>query len=201
MTPIPIYLAVEDDLSEWVLRRVLRERPVDYAVSSVFKKNGFGYLKKQCSAFNNLAKSCPVLLLTDLDARPCAPGLLAEWLQDPKHSDFLFRVAIREVEAWLLGCDEHFGRFLGIRRSLDFSDPEALVDPKAELLKLADASPRRELRESITRRKGGNLHQGPAYNSTLADFVARDWNLEVACSKCPSLRRMLDALSALEGKR
>lgn len=200
MPPIPIYLAVEDDLSEWMLRRILRERPVRYGVGPVFRQGGFGYLKKMTPAFNNMAKACPVLLLTDLDTRPCPPELLGEWLQHPKHPDFLLRVAVREVEAWLLASTEEFGKFLGIRRALDFSDPETLADPKNELLKLAEASPRRELRESITRREGSNLRQGPAYNSTLAAFLDRQWNLKVASAKCPSLTRTLAALTALEEK-
>jgi len=201
MTPIPIYLAVEDDLSEWMLRRILRDRPTPYAIGPIYKPGGFGYLKKQTPAFNNMAKACPVLLLTDLDARPCAPELLGEWLQHPKHPDFLLRVAVREVEAWLLASAGELRKFLGIRKAFDYPDPESLADPKAELLKLAEASPRRALRESITRREGGNLRQGPAYNSTLAGFVLQDWNLQAASSKCPSLQRMLAALSSLESKR
>jgi len=201
MSPVPIHLAVEDDLSEWVLRRILHDRPVTYAVGPVFKQRGFGYLKKHCSALNNLAKACPVLLLTDLDSRSCAPELLEDWLDRPRHPDFLLRVAVREVEAWLLASDKEIGKFLRVRKILNFSDPEALPDPKIDLLKLAEKSPRRVLRESIVRRdSGGNLRQGPAYNSTLADFVNKYWDLEIACSKCPSLRRMLIALSTFEGK-
>lgn len=201
MIQIPIYLAVEDDLSEWVLRRILRERPVRYDVGPVFRNSGSGYLKKMALAFNNISKACPVLLLTDLDARVCAPELLREWLQHPKNPDFLLRVAVREVEAWLLSCNEEFRSFLGIRRVFDFPDPETLADPKAELLKLAEASPRRDLRESMTRRENGQLRQGPAYNSTLALFVDQHWSLSTASSKCASLRRLLSALSALEAKR
>lgn len=199
--PISIYLAVEDDLSEWLLRRVLSERTVRYLVGPVFKKTGSGYLKKQSPAFNNMAKTCPVLLLTDLDRRPCAPELLHDWLAHPRHPDFLLRVAVREVEAWLLASDVELGRFLGVRRVLNFAEPEALDDPKAELLKLASVSQRRDIREAIVRRDaGGNLRQGPAYNSTLAKFIEQQWKLDAACAKCPSLQRMINALSALEVK-
>ncbi len=185
-----------------MLRRVLRERSIEYAVGPVFKQGGFGYLKKNCPSFNNLATRCPVLLLTDLDRCPCASALLQEWLSPPKHPDFLLRVAVREVEAWLLASDRELGRFLGILRTRDFAAPETLSDPKAELLKLAELSPRRDLREAIVRRdSGGNLRQGGAYNSTLAEFIKWRWELDVACSKCPSLARMLAALSALEEKR
>lgn len=201
MKSLSIHLAVEDDLSEWVLRRILRDRPVDYEVAAVFKKSGFGYLKKMTPAFNNMAQRCPVLLLTDLDTGPCAPELIGAWLAHPRHPDFLLRVAVREVEAWILGSDQELGRFLGLRRVLSIGSPENLPDPKAELLKLAASSPRRQLREAITRSSnGGNLRQGPAYNSTLAAFVNQQWSPEVASSKCPSLRRMLAALALLEEK-
>lgn len=197
--PIPIYLAVEDDLSEWLLRRLLRERPVDYAVGSVFKRGGFGYLKKNSPAFNNMAKVCPVLLLTDLDQRPCAPALLQAWLSQPKHRNFLLRVAIREVEAWVLAADDSFGRFLGVRRKLTVPAPESLLDPKVELLKFASTCPRRDVRDALVRRDAdGNLKQGPAYNSTLASYVNLVWQPDVAAKKCSSLQKMLHALAGLE---
>lgn len=202
MAPIPIHLAVEDDLSEWVLRRILADRAAAYLVAAVFKEGGFGYLKKMTPAFNNMAKASPVLMLTDLDNRPCAPELLGEWLQHPKHPDFLLRVAVREVEAWLLASDEEFRNFLGLRKAVAFPDPEGLADPKLELLKLAAVSPRRELREAIARRDtGGNLRQGPAYNSALAGFVNGPWNLLDASTKCPSFARLLSSLSNLEKTR
>lgn len=199
MTPIPINLAVEDDLSEWMLRRILRERPAEYAIGPVFKKGGFGYLKKMVPAFNNMAKASPVLLLTDLDTYACPPSLVNDWLVHPKHPLFLFRVAVREVEAWLLASDKELSSFLSMRKSLNIPAPETLDDPKAELLKLAASSPRRELRDAITRRyRGGNLLQGPAYNSTLAGFLDEHWSAAAACDKCSSLQRIFDALSNLE---
>ena len=199
MRQIPIHLAVEDDLSEWVLRRVLLERSAKFAIGPVFKKGGFGYLKKRTAAFNNMAKVSPVLMLTDLDDRPCAPELLSKWLKNPRHPNFMLRVAVREVEAWLLGCDQELRKFLSLRRAVNYPHPEALEDPKLELLRLADSSPRREMREGIVRRdSGGNLLQGPAYNSTLGRFVNNSWNPLSASSKCPSLQRMFTALTACE---
>ena len=198
-TPIPIYLAVEDDLSEIMLRRILRARPVEYVVSAVFKHGGFGYLKKQTQAFNNMAKACPVLMLTDLDQLRCAPELIEDWLKQPKHPDFLLRVAVREVEAWLLACDEPLGKYLRTRQPFFFHDPEALGDPKLELLKLAERSSRRDIREAIARRDtGGNLRQGPAYNSVLSAFVDQIWKPKPAATKCPSLKRVIKALGNLE---
>ena len=199
MRSILINLAVEDDLSEWVLRRVLRDHPDEFTIGSVFKKNGFGYLKRMAPAFNNMAKCAPVLMLTDLDDRPCPPELLNEWLKRPRHPNFILRVAVREVEAWLLGCDQELRKFLGLRKAVNFPNPETVEDPKLELLRLADSSSRRKIREAIVRRDtGGNLRQGPAYNSTLSEFVNESWIPVSARAKCPSLERLFAALSALE---
>jgi hypothetical protein len=196
--PIPILLAVEDDLSESLLRRVLEERQA-YAVGTVYKQGGFGYLRKKAAAFNNRARGNPVLLLTDLDSQDCAPGLIREWLPCPRHRDFLFRVAVREVEAWVLAADEPFASFLGVRRAISYPSPEDLPDPKLELLKLAVTSPKRDIRDGLVRRDStGILRQGPAYNSTLASFIHDGWEPTSAAAKCPSLQKLLNALSTLE---
>ena len=49
---IYINLAVEDDLSEAVLRKILRSFNRAFQVKTVYKKGGFGYLKKQIKIFH-----------------------------------------------------------------------------------------------------------------------------------------------------
>lgn len=125
---------------------------------------------------------------------------MSGWLDRLKHKDFLLRVAVREVEAWVLAADDSFGKFLGMRQGFQVPAPETLTDPKLELLKLASTCPRREVREALVRwDTGQNPKQGPAYNSTLVSYVNGGWQPDVAAAKCPSLRRMLNALAALEG--
>ena len=75
MGDIFINLAVEDELSEVVLRKVLRETKRPFVVGTCFRKRGFGYLKSKLSGFNNACKGTPFLILTDLDRKPC-PQLL-----------------------------------------------------------------------------------------------------------------------------
>ena len=191
---------MEDELSEHVLRRLLAGRKVHYSIEAVFRRDGAGCLRRNCVAWNKTCANSPVLLLTDLDRHPCPIGLLQEWLPYPRHPNFLFRVAVREVEAWLLGSDASFGQFLGLRGEVRLSDhPERLSDPKMELLKLAERSPRRDIRESLSRRDYKNqLKQGPAYNSTLAGFVAKEWDVKIAARRCLSLGRFLSALAGIE---
>lgn len=201
-TPIPIYLAVEDELSEWVARRALSARPAGYAVDAVFSQGGLGYLKKQAPAFNNAAKGCLFLLLTDLDRCPCPPQLIEEWLGRPKHPHFLLRVAVREVESWLLGDPAGLSAFLGLRKAFSFHAPEQLADPKQELLKLALSSPRRAMREALAWKdeSSGRLFQGPDYNATLAKFAAKQWDIQTARTECRSLSRLFLALERIEAE-
>src|ERR1044071_4432659 len=102
MPPIPINLAMEDAVSEAVLQKVLRENRQEYAPATVYSRGGNGYIKRTISGFNNAAKGTPFLVLTDLDTYECPAALVADWLKVPKHSNLLFRVAVTEVEAWLL---------------------------------------------------------------------------------------------------
>ena len=48
---IPINLAVEDSLSEIVLRVVLQQSGRHYAVGTCFRHYGFGYLRKRVNGW------------------------------------------------------------------------------------------------------------------------------------------------------
>ncbi len=157
-------------------------------------------LKKQAAAFNNAAKGCPFLLLTDLDQHACPPDLITDWLDRPKHAHFLLRVAVREIESWLLGDLTGLNAYFGLRRSFTLPNPEALPDPKEELLKLAMMCPSRHIREALVWRddEKGRLRQGPDYNGTLARFVVQRWDIGAAKLACRSLGRLFVALQQLE---
>jgi hypothetical protein len=198
---IPINLAVEDELSEHVARRVLSTRSVAYIIRAVYSQNGFGYLKKRTSAFNKAANICPFLMLTDLDRYPCPPQLIKEWLKFPKHPHFLLRVAVQEIESWLLSDSKGLGNFLGLRKIVSYENPEKIGDPKQELLRTAIASPKRFIRESLVwKEDSGQLFQGPDYNGTLARFVVKEWDIDIAAKKCSSLCRLFRALDRIENE-
>jgi hypothetical protein len=196
---IPIYLAVEDELSEHVARRVLAYRHVKYSVGAVFRRGGFGYLKKQAPAFNNAARKTPFLLLTDLDQNICPPALVASWLSMPKQNNFLLRVAVREIESWLLGDPPGLKSFLRLKKVPLIPNPEQLSDPKAEVLKLAMGSTSRQIREALVWcNKNGQLYPGPDYNGTLGGFVSIQWDVSRSRKNCKSLEHLFKALQKLE---
>lgn len=95
-----IALATEDELSETVGLKLITQFLRGFEVHQTLRRNGNGYLRSRMSAFCKMAEREPVLLITDLDNLDCPSRLKSSWLAgiDPPEN-FLFRVAVREVEA------------------------------------------------------------------------------------------------------
>lgn len=193
-----INLAVEDLLSEAVLRAILLQSNLTYKVGTCYCKGGFGYLKNKIKGFNNAAKGTPYIILTDLDKMECPLKLIEEWLPFPKHHNLLFRIAVREVEAWLLADREALAKFLGVRQTLIPQDVDAINDPKQTLINIAKKSSKRELREAIVPRPNSTAKVGRDYNGQLIYFVNNCWQVEVAKCCSPSLQRAVNAIAKFE---
>jgi hypothetical protein len=199
MSPIPIHLAVEDDLSESLVRRLLLDTGRDYCIGTVFGRGGFGYLQNRANNWNAAAAAgTPILLLTDLDQHHCPSHLIDSWLDLEPHPNLMFRVAVREVESWLLADQNGFANFLEIRSVLVPSQPDLIPDPKQSLVNLARRSRIRTLRESIVPRRGSTALQGPDYNGCLGNFVRNHWDRDAAAARSPSLGRAWGRLMAFE---
>jgi hypothetical protein len=137
MTDIHINLAVEDALSEAVLREMLKQSQRPFFIGSCLNRGGYGYLKKITPGLNHAAKGMTYLILTDLDRGECPLAIISDWLKQPKHPNLLFRVAVKEVEAWLLAHREALAEFLGISVSLIPANVDEIPDPKQLLINLA----------------------------------------------------------------
>ena len=195
MKHIPIDLAVEDALTEAVLRRILARCGDRYAVGAVFRRGGNGYLRTHVQGWNKAAKGRPFLLVTDLDAVTCPSMLIQEWLSgSPKHHNLLFRVAVREIDAWLLADRKGLSSHLAVKPELVPSSPEDLTDPKKTLIELAGKSRRREVRDDLVPQKNSTAKQGPGYNESLCEFVSSTWSVEAAAANSRSLARTLKRL-------
>jgi len=177
---IPINLAYEDDLSLEVVLRILRSDK-RFSVGTLFHGRGFGNLKRNISGFNNASKGMPYLILTDLDHKECAPIMIKEWLPETRNPNLIFRIAVREVESWVLADRVAFAKFLGISQKKIPQEPDELLDPKAYLINLARDS-RKRPREDIVPKHGSTAKQGPAYNERLVSFVQKAWNPSVLAS-------------------
>lgn len=194
MTDIPINLVFEDVLSEAVLKQMLIQSQRPFLVGVCFNETGYGQIKKKISGFNNAAKGMPYLVLTDLDNEDCPLVILSEWLTQPKHPNLLFRIAVKEVEAWLLAHREAFAKFLGISVDLIPGDADRIPDPKLLLINLARRSRKRKLQEAIVPPPNSTAKIGKDYNRPLIEFVNESWQVASAQTHSPSLERAMNAL-------
>ena len=195
MTRIPVNLATEDELSEVTLITVLAQVN-RYEIGVAYRRGGFGYLRRTIHGWNQAAKGVPFIVLTDLDTVECPARLINDWLQTAKHPNLLFRVAVREVESWILADPGNLSEFLGVKRALIPAETDAIENPKAAIVGLARRSRSKAVRESIAPRKGSTAKQGPDYNGCLGSFVREHWNIDIAKRNSPSLSRTLDRLAS-----
>ncbi|MBW1810227.1 MAG: hypothetical protein JRJ87_18665 [Deltaproteobacteria bacterium] len=195
---IPITLVVEDVLSEEALRKILKDSKRPYYVGAVYSKKGFGYIKSRIEGFNQAAQGSPFLVLTDLDQAECPPTLIADWLKRPANHNLLFRIAVREVDAWLMADRKAFARYLGIAQELVPQYPERLKKPKQKLITLARKSKKKSIRNAIVPAPNVTARTGPDYNGTLSVFVREHWSPGRAKSNAKSLNRIIDAVEKFE---
>jgi hypothetical protein len=194
---LSVCLATEDGLSEAVGSRLLAEVSPHFEVGLTFRKNGFGYLQASIEKFCKVAQRSPLLLITDLDKAKCPALLISKWMGTRAHPDNLvFRVAVREIEAWLLA--DHVGmKKLLVAGATDLPrDPDLLLDPKQVLLKLAAKAPR-AVQNDLVAETGAIASQGLGYNKRMADFVRNTWDPKRAILRSDSLCRTLNRLRQL----
>jgi hypothetical protein len=196
--PIPVNIAVEDALSEAVLRRIVTAANRQYTIGVAYSRGGYGYLKRIVPGLNNAARGTPFVLLTDLDKGECPAALIAEWLSNPKHHNFLFRVAVREVEAWVIADRPGFAKYLSVKEAIIPEDVDALPDPKSTLLSIVEKCHKRDLRLDLLPRKGSTSSIGPNYNGRMVEFVRSRWNVTEAEQRSPSLARTLRVLQQFQ---
>jgi hypothetical protein len=196
-----INLAVEDELSEQVMRRVIREAATHLEVGNIYRRGGASYLKQRLNAFSRASRITPYLMLTDLDRWSCPPEMIEDWFGCPvaqyaqkRPPRFLFCIAVREVEAWLLADRDGCAQLLGVSASLLPSQPDQVPDPKHTLVELATRSRHRRVRQGIAALPGSILTVGSEYNEILGGFVRQTWRLDVAASHSPSLYRTMERL-------
>ncbi len=196
-----VALATEDELSEAVGLRLLAEQEFfSTAQPLLLRKNGFGYLRSRMTSWRQMANHQFVFVLTDLDDAHCPVSLLADWLGPEKMlpEKMLLRIAVREIESWILADHEGMRKLIGARGKLP-PLPDELADPKQHFLKLAKMAPR-NIREDLLLVKGSIVRQGLGYNNILVNWVRDEWEPSRAATRSPSLERARESLQSLAFK-
>lgn len=193
--PISVVLVYEDELSSALLHRLLIHSGREYKVDRLIPCYGGGKIKSLVPAFRSACKAVPHVVLTDLDNLTCAPGLLDKWGLGRMPKELLFRIAVRESEAWVLADRSGVAHFLGVPLAKVPMRPDELVDPKQTLIQLARSSRKRRLVEELVPAHGTRISIGPLYNQRLSAFVKSVWDVDAAVAQSPSLSKTVRRLA------
>lgn len=189
-----ITIATEDELSEEVLSKLIYLYLPNATIHQKLRKGGNGYLKSKIESFNKIANRNLVFLLTDLDSCPCAPNLISNWFRNAnQNDDLIFRVAVKEVEAWLLADHVGIKELLGSGGNAVPLFPDNLSDPKQYLLNRARNAPG-DIRRDLIRIKSTSIFPGLGYNARLCEFVRTKWDPSAAADRSDSLQRTINRL-------
>lgn len=193
----PVIAVYEDELSGACARRLLGVFGDKYLISHKYHGRGNGYIRKNILAFNNASKGIPFIVLTDLDQYRCPFELINDWMRCSINKNLIFRVAVREVESWLLANREGVAELFGVPIKMIPQNPDLIADPKKILINIAKKSKKKDVKCDIVP-VGKNAAIGPAYNSRLSCFVDVKWDIKEAIVNSESLSRAYKRLSDYE---
>ena len=191
-----VILAVEDTLSDVVSTKILQYFGIEIHVRIPNTYQGNTYLRRRAAELNRSAKGPPyVFMFTDLDSpKSCAPELIQSWVKAPLNPGFFLRVAVMEIESWVMADRSALAEFLSIPDGRIPSSPDDIPNPKEFLVDLARGCKKSLRDQLVPPRRAATARVGPEYNSCLSQFVRDDWNLERAAAASPSLKRTLDRI-------
>jgi hypothetical protein len=196
LTPRP-YVAVEGDTDAAVAEVLLAHVGMEAADTIVC--GGSSVLDARLPGYLVAARSMSWFILRDLDTEaPCAPALVAK-IAPHRPSGMVLRIAVRELESWLLADAARIAEFLHVPVASVPRAPDTLPDPKRELVTLARRSTNRVIKKQLVPGRGRSGVVGPVYASRIAEFARTRWRPAVAASRSPSLERCVKALRRLRG--
>lgn len=197
MSITDVILAVEDELSESISTQILKH--FEIKIRYTIRGKGNVLLRQKAPEFNRSANRTAIFLLTDLDTpRNCPPGLIRSWIKGPINPRFFFRVAVMEVESWVMADRIGFAALLSVPLHRIPSPTDNILNPKEFLLSLARRSKKKAIREALVPAQDAVISIGNEYNTLLSEFVQDHWNLERAAAVSPSLKRTLDRLAQVK---
>lgn len=135
----------------------------------------------------------PVLCVADTDGK-CPVDLVSTWLPAHATPKFLLRLAVSEAESWALADRVGFAQFFSIGLGNLPQQPDTLLDPKREVLRLARISRVRLVRQEMVSALDPNK-RGVGYNTHLCRFIREKWVASRASERSTSLGRALARLA------
>ncbi len=197
-TKVKISGAVEGLIDREVLQKLILQLKAE--PGDLYDYGGKIRLLSKINGHNYAAEYSPWAILIDLDTdAPCAPSFVATHLPNPA-SFMCFRVAVHEIESWLMADAEHLAKFLKISVGKIPTHPDGIPDPKRIMVDLAQHSNSRDIREDMVPKPKSGRKTGPAYVSRLIEFLNHPkygWRPDIAAKNSDSLARCIHCLENL----
>jgi len=191
--PISITLVYEDILQRVVIEKIISTFFVEkYHISNYFPGRGFGWIKNNVNSFNLASAKATYVVIVDLDNDTCPSEKIRSWLDNPKNENLIFRIAVREIESWIVGDTQNFAKFLHIHENKLKTRVDGIADPKKYIFNLVSESNIKQLK-GICPNPGARI--GPNYNEKLVKFIFSSWEPSLAMSNSPSLKRSINRLN------
>lgn len=188
----------EGDTDLPIVRKLVRDAGLDlYAKIDAAGKSA---IDAEIASYNLAAQGSPWFVHRDLDQDATCAGELITELQLAASPWMCFRLAVRQLEAWLLADSTAMAKFLGLAEHLIPENPDLEPDSKRTLIDLARRSPKREIRRGMVPPQGAAKRVGPLYETMILEFGERHWSLSRGAARSESLRRARRALRDL-GRR
>jgi hypothetical protein len=192
---LAVVVVVEGDTDLPIVRKLVADAGLE--VQHEIDCGGKQRLDQELSAYNSAARGFPWFVLRDLDRdAPCA-GAFVQTLTLEVSRWMCFRLAVREMEAWMLADAGALADFLAVPERLIPDDPDADDDPTHTIVNLARRSRREAIRRAMVPGRGHSASVGPLYEAKLIEFGQTLWSLSRACAKSRSLRRARQRLREL----
>ena len=190
-----VCVATEGLIDTAVVRRICLE--IEIEIAAIYGESGKDRLDGALVGYNAAARFGTWVVLRDLDTdADCAPSLRARLLAAPAPG-MVFRIAVREIEAWLIADQHSFARYFSVPPVRIPNDPESVLRPKEFLVNLVRRSRSRTIREDVVPREGSKARVGPGYAGRMIEFASTVWSPHEASVRSESLKRCLARLSHL----
>lgn len=193
MDGVPVSGVVEGIVDEAIVRTLLGH--AGHVPGTIYVQRGKARLLERLAGFNSAARFSPWLVLVDLNGdAPCAPEFVTTVMPTPS-PQMMFRVAVRQAEAWLMGDAEQLASYLRVSRAHVPNEPEAEADAKQTMVNIARKSRDRHVQADMVPTPASGRKTGPNYAGRLIDFATQCWHPEIAAEHVDSLNRCLQRLA------
>lgn len=190
---------VEGDTDEPFARRVIEV--AGHSTAAVFVVGGHGMIDKRVERWCKPSNVHPMLVLRDLKptlGKNCAPALVRHLVGDGPHSvTTVFRLAERELEAWLLADRAAVAEYFSVKLSAVPLLPDTEFDPKQTLVNICRSSSSSRIRNGMVPTPSSGRAVGQQFTGLVLSFGRSHWDAARARTASPSLDRAIAALELL----